>query len=187
MASGVAQVIRLAKECNVPSILPAAFYHLGRCYALTPESDHLQYNPPNTELLTPQDWSSLLRGRDSIRAQVSHFLYRFVSMRRPVGNSDHVCHKSLPESPETWACRKNIKDWWVQTSFEMLSSQDVLFNDPLEGLKIMSHMVSNNTHVCGPCRGWVQGMLAQQRAVLWQSLEGHFGLDSAGSLSGSEM
>jgi hypothetical protein len=83
-----ASAIRLARECDIPSILPAAFYHLSRLSIhddreqarLRHASDHPQYELNNGlrtaewRLLTNEDFVSLLKGQTRLCTAANEML-----------------------------------------------------------------------------------------------------------------
>jgi len=169
-----ARVIRLARECNVPSLLPAAFYHLGRCYdaGLYGESE---YNEPEINLLATEDWHCLLRGRDMIRAELAAYLCNFLVERRAI-DAKSICSHSPPDRPDSWGCKQSVREWWTATCFQALPK--VLFVDPLEELNVLSRKVdSAPSAICKYCRPWMKQYLMDQRHCLWANLRDSFGLN----------
>ena len=170
-------MINLAKECNVPSLLPAAFYQLGRTFGPNQNPIEFAYNEVDTKLLSPEDWASLVHGRDQLRIAVTRFLHQFLMLRRKVGTRTSVCGQCPVDRPDAWGCKNYLKEWWIASCFEMLASEDILFIDPLEGLKKLSDMVSTIQTICAPCREWVQFQLVDQREQIWDSLPDYFNLN----------
>lgn len=147
---------------------------MGRCYDMEKCGEEAKYYPPDTELLITSDWSTLLRGRDNMRSAITRFLHTFIAQRRKLGG----CYNSPEDEPEAWGCRRPVKDWWTTTCFEMLSGpDDILFVDPLEGLKRLSNMAVLNPQICKRCREWMQREILGERHRVWGDLQGYYGLD----------
>lgn len=104
-----ASAILLARSCNIPTILPAAFYHLSRLSIhndrhssrqklSTQESSSYHdclkegQRTANWELLSTPDYISLLRGRAALR-EIAHMLCSFVAMSTCIHSSTN-CFQS---------------------------------------------------------------------------------------------
>jgi hypothetical protein len=165
-----ARVIRLAKECYIPSLLPAAFYHLHRSYDLG-MCGRIEYIEAEIDLLTTDDWHSLLNGRNQMQLELASYLSDFLTERRPI-DAKNVCNHSPPERPDSWGCKQNARDWWIATCFQALPK--LLFVDPLEELNVLSRKVDSAQSVCRHCRSWMQHYLITRRRTLWSRLKDFF-------------
>ncbi|KAG2030072.1 hypothetical protein BDR03DRAFT_879239 [Suillus americanus] len=169
-----ASAIRLARECNIPSILPAAFYHLSRLSIednrCNPRTSSINLGPgvpyrnsfygnrtADWTILSSQDYICLLRGK----AKLASITDRLFSASH-VGSGEHsadVCSLSkeltlLEDIRET--CRRSP--------------------DILDTLRRFLGTAAFTSQVCSACKLYIQTDLRRLRHSVWVEMPGYFGL-----------
>ncbi|KAG2352877.1 hypothetical protein BDR07DRAFT_1312116 [Suillus spraguei] len=167
-----ASAIRLARECNIPSILPAAFYHLSRLSIKdnwrNPHTSNMEPEVPyrnsfcgnrtaDWTILSTQDYICLLRGKTKL-ASIADRLFS----ASHVGNDQHssnACSLSqgrtlLADMRET--CRQSP--------------------DILDTLRRFLGRTALKNEVCPACRLYIQMELRRLRHAIWVGIPEYFGL-----------
>jgi len=170
-----ASAIRLARECDIPSILPAAFYHLSRLSIedswrnahtssinpVEPEVPHRHsfYGNRTADwtILSAQDYICLLRGKAKL-ASVADRLFSSSHMGN-VQHSADVCSLSqgltlLADIRET--CRRSP--------------------DILDTLRRFLGRAAFKNQVCSACKLYIQADLGRVRHSIWAEMPKYFGL-----------
>jgi hypothetical protein len=155
-----ASAIRLARERNIPTILPAAFYHLSRLsidddWGETPHCDQPLAAGYTAEwnLLTADDLRCLLKGQAKLRQaprDILHFTYR--TDRCP----ETCC------SMKRWGLLKEIEETCIK-------SPDVL--------RVAREYIERKTYgdgICHLCSSRIRHDLATFRHILWDMLTDYF-------------
>lgn len=155
-----ASAIRLARERNIPTILPAAFYHLSRLsidddWAETFRCDQLLAAGRTAEwnLLTADDLRCLLKGRAKLRQaprEILRFSYR-------TDGCSEACF-----SAKRWDLLKEIEETCVQ-------SPDML--------RVAREYIERKTYgdgICYLCSSLIRRDLATFRHILWDMLTDFF-------------
>ncbi|KAK2464433.1 hypothetical protein APHAL10511_003581 [Amanita phalloides] len=169
-----ASAIRLGFECRIPSILPAAFYHLSR---LTISQDRRALNSSDPEtlsghelslrtadwrLLVASDFISLLKGQRRLSQAVEEMVFdepRLCSLTK-----EHAIQGcSIDDQWELW---KEIRIMWK-------NSRDVLHL-----LNEYAHKVQSWKNICYACRVDIQYALKHMRQEIWSKLAEYFDLKS---------
>lgn len=155
-----ASAIRLGRECNIPSILPAAFYHLSR---LSVFNDKQVKSPDATAELTKRsaDWHSLdvtdliclLKGRFMLSVALNAFLRPW----RP-DNADHF-------SEICTTLRQH--QLWADIKLQCSHSSDILLTLRRLGMQTYDE-------VCYACCRSIQMHLHQLRREIWARLPEFF-------------
>ena len=159
--SGIVSIISLANDCDVPSVLPTAFYWLSSLLKV------YGYLPNRVlPLLAHQDIQRLVVGG---RAIDQYLLRAFVD---DMSMADWHCQNR--ESP-CGACHLNISIWWG----ELLS--DLSRQGPLESLRFAIEELNNdgteNPYQIGkPCRKELADRLEHVRKRIFQNLPLWFSL-----------
>lgn len=170
-----ASAIRLAQECNVPSILPAAYYHLSR---LTVEHDTalvekdtesfvirygIEQRTARWSLLEKENLMHLLGGKSKIQQRVpSDVLPSCSSVSLgPEMNRDQLCFMHLERDEGAF-----IKGLWCDISNASMS-------DIIQGYQAVLKEIEHKK-VCGDCLRQAQGGLDCQG--LWNNLPSVFGI-----------
>ncbi|KAH7921351.1 hypothetical protein BV22DRAFT_1019553, partial [Leucogyrophana mollusca] len=162
--------IRIARECDVPSILPAAFYHLSRLSATVDDWNHARgqhhiegYKPPNPgrrtarwDALPASDLLCLIKGRESlIRAELDL-----------VFSDDCGCYGRNAE------CVGIKKSGLLEEIYaERSRTVDVL--------AMLRHYVDRTDYgdqICSACCAFMKGRLCRARQTLWTQLPDLFQL-----------
>lgn len=169
-----ASAIRLARECNIPSILPAAFYHLSRLSIednrrnprtssvhLEPEVpyQHSFYGNRTADwtILSSQDYMCLLRGKAKLASAADRlFSASHVDNDR---HSDNVCAllqglTLLADIRET--CRRSP--------------------DILNTLRRFLGRAEFKNQVCSACKLYIQTELRRLRHSIWVEIPEYFDL-----------
>jgi hypothetical protein len=155
-----ASAIRLARERNIPTILPAAFYHLSRLSIDDDWGETLLYDQPQAayctaewNLLTGDDFRCLLRGRAKLRQaprDILHFTY------------------GMDGCPE--ACF-SAKRWEL-----LMEIEETCLNSP-DVLRVAREYIERKTYgdgICHHCSSRIRRDLAIFRHVLWDMLTDYF-------------
>jgi len=177
--SDPARVICLAKDCDVKSVLPLAYYELGTAYNpidLDPEYgvfDRLIAK----DVLTAEDWAVLLRGRDFIQHRLSKFIKGVLSAQPPLRSDGRFnCRRifNRGEDIEAWGCGQIARDWWFDHSYEALIDVST-FRDPLAFLKSLPEQIAR-LELCPSCKAWMQNLMLLERQNVWNSLGEFYGI-----------
>ena len=173
----VARVICLARDCDVQSVLPVAYYELGTAYnpiSLDPEYGVFD-RPIARHVLTAEDWEVLMRGRDFIQYRLSKFIKDMLSAQPSIRSDGRFnCHHSVNKKLETWGCEHTARDWWFAHSYEALTDINT-FRDPLAFLKSLSEQIVK-LELCPSCRVWMQKLMLLERQRVWDSLGEFYGI-----------
>lgn len=170
-------MICLAKDCDVQSVLPVAYYELGTSYNPTNlDPEYGVFNRPIAKhVLTAEDWQVLMCGRDFIQDRLSRFIKDMLSAQpphRPDGRFN--CHHSVNKKLETWGCEHTARDWWFAHSYEALTDINT-FRDPLVFLKGLSEQIAK-LELCPSCRVWMQKLMLLERQRVWDNLGEFYGI-----------
>jgi hypothetical protein len=172
-----ARVICLAKDCDVKSVLPVAYYELGTAYNpihLDPEYGVFDRHIAR-HALTADDWEVLMRGRDFSQYRLSKFVKDMLSAQPPIRPDGRFsCHLSVAKNLEVWGCENIARDWWFAHSYEALTELNT-FRDPLAFLKGLSEQIAK-LELCPSCRVWMQKLMLQERQNVWDSLGEFYGI-----------
>ena len=173
-----ARVICLAKDCDVTSVLPVAYYELATAY--NPINLDPRYGvfdrPIAKHVLAAGDWEVLMRGRDFIQHRLSQFIKDILSVQpplRPDGRSN--CRNTFGKKPEEpWGCEHFVRDWWFAHSYEALTDINT-FRDPLAFLKGLAEQIAA-LELCPNCKVWMQRLMLLERQNIWDSLGEFYGI-----------
>lgn len=172
--------IRLGRECDVPSILPAAFYHLSRIHRTKAEgSYHFTHRKANRAILTAEDFDALLAGVHSIR-------YKFVKMLAPGKLSYHWLYpdgsacvgmdsrgRHIP-AEGWWGCEERLNDWWTRECTPIVFETQLV--DPLDDLKKLQNKARSVADgvICSGCQTHLISALEKYRETIWSDLRKDF-------------
>ncbi|KAI0057029.1 hypothetical protein BV25DRAFT_1920462 [Artomyces pyxidatus] len=159
-----ARVIRLATDCNIPDVLPIAYYDL--CRALDSIAPSLSPIKRVAELsqFTVEEVRRVTYGKSITEDFVRR---RILNVRRtPMASislkqTDHNRHM----------CRMALGDWWAWKMGDKFSTLDTL--RWLEGL---IQDCTTAKEICGGCRGWTVNRVSALPTAFWQHLPRAFGL-----------
>ncbi|KDQ58242.1 hypothetical protein JAAARDRAFT_57970 [Jaapia argillacea MUCL 33604] len=163
-----ASAIRLAQECDVPNILPAAFYHLSR---IDLDADWDRYRSEGDKirkeeyhralgygcqtarwgLLKPEDLMKLCRVRDQVREQA------------------YLSHTGAWDRLE--CCVEEC--WQARTKYAWEAKEEMfLSKDPLMDLrKYCREEVLVKLKLCRGCSQAVKDILTHRRSKVWERLQ----------------
>jgi len=177
LCSDPARVISLAKDCDVQSVLPVAYYELGTAYdPIDLDPDFGVFDRPIAKhALTADDWEVLMRGRDFIQYRLSKFIKDILSAQ-PHTRSDgrFNCHYSVSKRLDVWGCEHNARDWWFAHSYEALTDINTC-RDPLAFLKGLAEQIGK-LELCPSCKNWMQKLMLQERQKVWDTLGEFYGI-----------
>ncbi|KAG1753377.1 hypothetical protein EDB19DRAFT_1979134 [Suillus lakei] len=148
-----AAAIRIAREFDIPEVLPAAFYHLARIEISCDYDEAQQELCPRSEhaarwgMLTQEDMSCLVRGKEEIASIMDHFVNQTRSK---------CCHP--------------CKSSWEETLFMMN-----YVRDPLEVLR----RFTRRYELCEACRESLATRAMVEREDIWSKLPEIFHLPVA--------
>jgi len=188
LCSDPARVICLAKDCDVKSVLPLAYYELATAYnPINLDPDYGVFDRPIAKhVLTAEDWGVLLRGRDFIQHRLAKFVKGVLSAQPPLRSDGRFnCRRIVgkDEDVEVWGCGQIARDWWFDYSYEALIDVNT-FRDPLAFLKSLPEQIAK-LDLCPNCRVWMQNLMLLERQNVWNSLGEFYGIkcdDELGSL-----
>jgi len=157
-----ASAIRLAREQNIPSILPAAFYHLSRLsieddwseFQQRGEADKAKFGA-DWGLLTADDLRCLLKGRATMR-QASQELLHFGS-HRPEWSVE--C-----SSTKRWRLLGEIEETCIKSPDVLRASKDYIEKEDY------------GDGICHLCRSSIRYDIGTFRCTLWTLLSDFFSL-----------
>jgi hypothetical protein len=158
-----ASAIRLARECNIPTILPAAFYHLSRLSIDDNNWGKIQQPSEAVKtglaaewsLLTADDLRCLLRGKAKLKRAPGELL----RLRYHEEEWTEVC-----SAERSWELLKEIEETCIK-------SLDVL--DVCRGY---IERTDYGDGICYLCRSNLRQDLAAFRHALWTELSDFFSL-----------
>ncbi|KAI0055905.1 hypothetical protein BV25DRAFT_1921447 [Artomyces pyxidatus] len=153
------RAIRLGTDCNVPEVLPCAFYDLTRIF------DHFYPNCENgpetrrmdTSALRPDELRQLLRGRAAMRGWL-------------LQNLEDV------EAPSTNECDSH--SYTIESWIQARRAEDTFSSDPLKWLRDTIGECDDLPldTLCGNCSEFLKGHLYYLRWTLWVMLPAFFKL-----------
>jgi hypothetical protein len=159
-----ASAIQLARECQVPTILPAAFYHLSRLsIRCQPDKPSSRCKPwrrtANWGLLTARDLRCLLLGREGL-LQVTDSM-----LTTGAGDVDSQMHWVVDRcrGSEQMEVMNKIRE-------ECQSTPDILAT-------LRGHAATEELLTCQICRRRIRDRLKQVRHALWTKLPALFKLE----------
>ncbi|KAG2130314.1 uncharacterized protein EDB93DRAFT_1094950 [Suillus bovinus] len=158
-----ASAIQLARECQVPTILPAAFYHLSRlsirCQPDKPSRCKPWRRTANWGLLTARDLRCLLLGREGLRQVTDSML------TTETGDVESQIHWMVDR------CRGSQRiEVMNKIREECQSTPDVLAT-------LRGHATAEKLLICHICHSWIRDRLKQVRHALWTKLPTLFQLE----------
>lgn len=172
------EILHIAQECDVPELLPAAFYHLNRSYhaAFKREDEYpdlFERTPRkalNTELLTPQDYHQLLIGRQMLAEHIRHydFSYKLKLEQEKLHRLNREPSESEMEA--RLKCVEAMNSY--KNSYTFLRAVYSTGEDPLSELSVAMRAVpSIHQGACHACHRWVEMQLERLRESVWVALE----------------
>lgn len=167
-----ATAIRLARDCNIPSILPAAFYHLSRLslsddwYIVRGLSEseiffpfaYPRFRSVRWSLLSGEEMRCLLTGQAALRAYA-------------IGRAQRILAIDVCEDMEN-RCKMD-DDYLRQLAHKINACSDPK-TDILAALYAFSKEI-DETHFCHDCRDALKSALSTQ--ALWEKLPKFFALN----------
>jgi BTB/POZ domain len=166
-----ASAIRLARDCNIPSILPSAFYHLSRisvyhdrhkvrhgdfrgtCFHHDDTCDYQRSADWN--LLSSSDYTCLLKGKVRLAA-ASCELFKLAHHTEPHTIACLLSRDITPLLEIREACRES--------------------SDVLEASRQQMQRKDFGDHVCSSCTRYIRRELGRFRRALWLKLPEYFAL-----------
>jgi len=144
-----ASIIRLARDCNIPSILPAAFYHANELI----RENYSSNTPPERHqfelsLLSREDLHALIVGREAMRLFLSKWL-----MSMPINYaSDEGPRCIAAGSPTTredvQRCCDSIPMWWLS---EFLEPGLAKLLWPIDFMELFAQELERDVRICVSC------------------------------------
>lgn len=177
----VACIIRLACELDVPSLLPAAFYHVTRCYRGDPEAGEEGYyiwpelfeRFAATQLLTPDELGRIIITKDWLHRTTYILAHHNIPKKIEAARCEH----SPTDDTKDTKCIEPLKAWWTkQTNDEYDDGR--LFDDPLTALKNIRRHLDSAEGICFSCRFHVRRIIDKAREFLWSGIPYWCSLDS---------
>lgn len=167
-----ASAIRLARECDIPSILPASFYHLSRLsihdYRCTPQSRTGALDASNKDIsngnrtaewsiLSPDDYICLLKGRAKL-----------ISIAQDLFNIGQICNRQ--HSTATCSLARELT--------LLADIRDICRQSPdlLETLRRYSEQETFGDRICSRCSIYIRRELKIFRHTVWVQIPEYFSL-----------
>lgn len=165
-------IIRLANECDVPHVLPAAFYHFSRLQAQ--RRNALAPGVLRSSAARSEDFQMLLDGRERMRSHVARWAMLLEEDMR-----NETCNR-LSVNAHTGGdldCWRVVAHWWRGHGMTIL-----LFGggalDPLRVLHDLCARIHSELKdaACTSCRSWTYAEIQRQRQIIWNLLPEWFGV-----------
>ncbi|KAF8074996.1 hypothetical protein FPV67DRAFT_1475672 [Lyophyllum atratum] len=183
-------IIKLAREVDAPSLLPAAFYDLSRSpftHIFEPTEEDQMYRPlPNLSNLPAADIQRLCLGKEAGQHAIT-------SLITAMGSSQHVrpaqlsAHTRKPTAIgvciSAAACRKDFSE------LVDLATQHYLFDrergccDPLYVAEELGQLKSAEFSECKACAKSLEAWATREREKMWRSIPIWFRLEHPGDTS----
>ncbi|TDL26491.1 hypothetical protein BD410DRAFT_741816 [Rickenella mellea] len=170
------EIINLARECRITSILPAAFYNIARIQ----ESDEFDgyfkhdylnnacYRKSEMDDCSSDDLVRIIVGRESLRRH-SWDIYR--------GTRTWLYSEcAFEEDERRERCHLKLKEWWTKTAGECLFVMEDLLGALRMIIGTMDEDLSNE--VCLECRRTLVGRMKEQQQEIWGLLPIYFRLEA---------
>ncbi|KAH7102982.1 hypothetical protein BKA62DRAFT_655587 [Auriculariales sp. MPI-PUGE-AT-0066] len=147
-----ASIIRLARDCNVPSLLPAAFYHANELIREDPTRITEDKQQFEMSLLSREDLGALIIGREAMRMFLSKWLMTMPN--NYTGENGPRCGSALSRSSPTRdaRCCNAIPLWWLREFLEP-GFQKLLW--PIDHLELFQQELERDNRICVACRAWL--------------------------------
>ncbi|TDL17683.1 hypothetical protein BD410DRAFT_794158 [Rickenella mellea] len=148
-----AAAIQVAKACNIPRILPAAYYHLSRFY---PSEEHFEdrgiFRLAKWELLVADDLMRLMKARDHLEGTMRWQPWRIPS----------------PNCASSTICSKRATELWTEIRYQSQASRDPL--DVLRDFLKENLNRSPFNEICDECSDLIEVRSKKLRETIWNDL-----------------
>lgn len=159
-------VIQLSnQDCNVPELLPYAWYRLAR-HSFSNDADG------GFERLSNEEMRRLLVGRERLRNTTVQFALGGVPAPPHEVSARCSGPEANAETGKGW-CRNVSSHYW-STSVLQLAAQTL---DPLAALGKLARIPEERLGFCPNCAAWCAHVLHQKRAEIWSSVPQYFEID----------
>ncbi|KDQ62283.1 hypothetical protein JAAARDRAFT_189625 [Jaapia argillacea MUCL 33604] len=160
-------IIRLAEDLDIPSVLPAAYYHLSRIFHQDASKFH---RTAQIHFLTTEDFRRVIVGRKKLGDALAADFDSWIKSKRPLGrecNGDDV-------TKDEWECRLDVRRWWKDRLVELARKNNNL--DPLEILTEMRDdlRLLRDSKFCISCSDWMAEQIKAARISMWNKLQNFF-------------
>ncbi|TDL25341.1 hypothetical protein BD410DRAFT_744091 [Rickenella mellea] len=172
-----AEIIHLANECGITSVLPAAFYNIARTPELMCQPDsHRAHGylyssycrESGTQGCTSEELRRVMVGRQWLRQRAWEF---FAKIQRTSDERRKFCTHANVE--QRHKCHSVLTEWWGSEACKFLFGMD----DLLGTLRMLIDRVGGLAMVCDECREWLVGRMKGEQIDIWSHLPGFFGLE----------
>lgn len=161
------KIIRLATECEVTEILPAAYYQFSRL--LAQNARVLRQGTLASSAAAPEDLQKLLNGRDVLRSDVACWALALLT----------ELSDGRQRLPAHFPCWDALSGWWCARVLPALLWGSGA-TDPRRSLLELSTAVQlscvDQNPPCASCRTWTSNQLHKKRQEIWNSLPVWFGV-----------
>ncbi|QRV84085.1 The BTB (BR-C, ttk and bab)/POZ (Pox virus and Zinc finger) domain [Ceratobasidium sp. AG-Ba] len=156
-------VIKLAEQgCNVPEVLPYAWYRLAR-HSFSDDGDM------RCARLSSDDMRRLLVGRERLRSRLVQFAIASVPVPPQEISSRCTGPEANAETGLGW-CRSVARHYWSSAVLP-LAAQSL---DPLAALNKLARIPEERLGFCPQCAAWCSHVLNQKRAEIWNAVPHDF-------------
>jgi hypothetical protein len=176
-------VINLARELNVPSLLPAAFYDLSRfpfAQIFEPPDTHRLCS---TSALSNADIQRLALGKEAAQNHITHLIRAMGSIHSCVAVHPRrasffsATARDVCVSPA--ACRKDFAELVDLATQHFLFDRERGCTDPLYVAEELGQLKSGGAEFCEcrPCAAQLELWAAREREKMWKLVPSWFRLD----------
>lgn len=158
-------VIQLSHQgCNVPELLPYAWYRLAR---------HSFADDVDGEFgrLSNEEMRRLIVGRERLRNTAVQFALAGVPAPPLEVSARCTGPEANAETGHGW-CKNSAKHYWSTTVLQY-AAQTL---DPLAALGKLARIPEERLGFCPNCAAWCAHVLNQKRAEIWSSVPQYFGI-----------
>jgi hypothetical protein len=173
-----APAIRLGHDCNLPQLLPIAYYHLSRLYT---DADSDKVDPDwQPSVLVGSFWTTRPR-RDCLsrRSLLSNYDREIVALGRE--RMTRWMAKQAWQVFHQWTCQSGechnlgVYTFWCELQMDIMTRMDIL-STLRDTMNRVHDVHSNDGYVCSPCRGLIEYRLGDVREKFFTILPLFFGM-----------
>ncbi|KZV75525.1 hypothetical protein PENSPDRAFT_748418 [Peniophora sp. CONT] len=169
--------IRLAREYNIPEVLPAAFYDLSRVYAFDSPAADFCHRKLDLDTLPAETLTTLVKGMASLRRHITWS--QIVYTQSNLDFSARAFRGAVPSCQEVIVDAGNKHKPFLCSAGDILlrlESFKELLAEALDGATVPVAPGRTRSLVCSKCRAQVIADVQVRREIIWNSLPAMFGL-----------
>ncbi|KAF9054388.1 hypothetical protein BJ165DRAFT_1337240 [Panaeolus papilionaceus] len=183
-------IINLAREVDVPSLLPSAFYDLSRhsfSQILEPSEDDSLYRDKRQPRLLPTDMQRLCLGKEMSQQMVTSLIHSMGAghIRHSQQHSGHS-HSRKPSSSgicvSAAACRKDFMELVDLATQHYLFDRERGCYDPLYVAEELGQLKSAEFSECRSCAKSLEAWATREREKIWKMIPNWFRLETSADI-----